>query len=174
MSVEWRSGRAATDSDRPLHQERFCVGNLTLDVTHDKQVIYQTDIQTRQTHHIAQHLNHPLAQQIERALQLYADDSNYSFELPLRIYGTDFQIKVWQAMLAIPAGETRTYGDVAKELMTAAQPIGGACKANPAPLFVPCHRIVAQQGIGGFSGQWGDGEKVELKRWLLTHERAIG
>ena len=69
-------------------------------------------------------------------------------------------------MCEIPAGKTRTYGSVAKELESAAQPVGTACGANPIPIIIPCHRIVAQDGLGGFSGDGG----VETKKQLLRLE----
>ena len=85
--------------------------------------------------------------------------------------GTAHDIKVWQAMVAIPYGQTRTYGDIAKEIGSAAQAVGNACGRNPLPIIIPCHRIVGSAGIGGFSGSRGD-ETVSTKQWLLQHERA--
>ena len=74
-------------------------------------------------------------------------------------------------MVAIPYGQTRTYGDIAKEIGSAAQAVGNACGRNPLPIIIPCHRIVGGSGIGGFSGSRGD-ETVSIKQWLLQHERA--
>ncbi len=89
-----------------------------------------------------------------------------SFDLPLAPAGTDFQKGVWREMLAIPYGETRTYGEVAKSLTSAAQAVGNACGANPIPVIIPCHRILASAGPGGYSGAGG----LETKRKLLDLE----
>ena len=92
------------------------------------------------------------------------------FSCPVSPMGTAHDIKVWQAMVAIPYGQTRTYGDIAKEIGSAAQAVGNACGRNPLPIIIPCHRIVGSSGIGGFSGSRGD-ETVSTKQWLLQHER---
>lgn len=92
------------------------------------------------------------------------------FDLPLRVQGSDFQRAVCDAMLAIPLGETRTYGDIARELGAAAQPVGNACGSNPIPVIIPCHRVLGANGLGGFSGAGG----VETKVSLLKHEGAAG
>ncbi|OUS35048.1 cysteine methyltransferase [Rhodobacterales bacterium 56_14_T64] len=92
------------------------------------------------------------------------------FDLPLQVDGSDFQRRVCDAMFAIPFGETRTYGDIARELGGAAQPVGNACGANPIPVIIPCHRVLGANGLGGFSGAGG----VETKVALLKHEGAGG
>lgn len=89
--------------------------------------------------------------------------------LPMRPSGTDFQKRVWSAMSAIPSGHTRTYGDLAKDLHSAAQAVGNACGANPIPILIPCHRVVGAGGLGGFSG--GDG--LPTKTALLRLEGAL-
>jgi len=77
-------------------------------------------------------------------------------------------------MQRIPAGKTRTYGEVAQELHSSARAVGGACGANPIPLVVPCHRIVASGGsLGGFMGAREEGFELGIKRWLLEHEGAL-
>lgn len=93
-----------------------------------------------------------------------------SFELPFVIQlGTPFQQRVWQALLAIPLGQTRTYGELAKKLKTSARAIGMACRTNPIALIVPCHRVVAANDLGGFGGR-RDGKPLRVKQWLLAHE----
>ena len=92
------------------------------------------------------------------------------FDLPLQVAGSDFQRAVCDAMSAIPFGETRTYGDIARDLGGAAQPVGNACGANPIPVIIPCHRVLGANGLGGFSGSGG----VETKVALLKHEGAAG
>ena len=91
------------------------------------------------------------------------------FELPLAPAGNPFQRRVYSEMSMIPFGETRTYGEIAKKLKTAAQPIGGACGSNPIPIIIPCHRVVAIKGIGGYSGAGG----IDTKLTLLKHEQAL-
>jgi methylated-DNA-[protein]-cysteine S-methyltransferase len=107
-------------------------------------------------------------------IQAYLDNPGYEFDLPLRLAGTRHRLSVWEAMQRIPAGATRTYGDLARELGTSARAVGGACGANPIPLVVPCHRVIAAGGaIGGFMGERGEGFELNIKRWLLEHEGAL-
>ena len=90
------------------------------------------------------------------------------FDLPLKPSGSEFQKAVYRQMLAIPFGETRTYGEIAKALDGMPQPVGQACGSNPIPIIIPCHRVLAANGLGGFSGFGG----VEMKITLLRHENA--
>jgi methylated-DNA-[protein]-cysteine S-methyltransferase len=107
-------------------------------------------------------------------LQSYLDDGRFVFEVPLRLSGTHHRLAVWEAMQRIPAGRTRSYGDLAQELRSSARAIGGACGANPIPVIVPCHRIVGASGrIGGFMGAAAEGFELGIKRWLLEHEGAL-
>ena len=89
--------------------------------------------------------------------------------LKSRLGGTDFQRKVWRAMEKIPYGETRTYGEIAMVVghPRASRAVGAACGKNPMPLFIPCHRVVASNGIGGYSNN------LEIKRKLLALENSI-
>lgn len=107
----------------------------------------------------------------EAVAQLEAYDAGKltKFDLPLAPKGSDFQQQVYRALLAIPHGETLTYGEIAKALGCPAQPIGQACGANPIPVIIPCHRVLAKNGIGGFSGAGG----VEGKIALLKHENGF-
>ena len=89
--------------------------------------------------------------------------------LPLHPAGSKFQKQVWAEMAAIPFGETRSYGDIARKLNTAAQAVGNACGANPIPLLIPCHRVIGSNGLGGYSG--GDG--LSTKTILLRLEGTI-
>ena len=107
-------------------------------------------------------------------LQRYLEDGKFEFDLPLRLSGTHHRLAVWEAMQRIPAGKVRTYGDVAQELKSSARAVGGACGANPIPVIVPCHRIIAASGrIGGFMGAKSEGFELGIKRWLLEHEGFI-
>ena len=107
-------------------------------------------------------------------LQEYLENPQYRFDLPLQLGGTRHRIAVWEAMQRIPAGRTRSYGDLAQELRSSPRAIGGACGANPIPVIVPCHRIVGASGrIGGFMGAAAEGFELGIKRWLLEHEGAL-
>lgn len=99
-------------------------------------------------------------------LQAYFAGELTEFDLPLAPLDDPFRAKVRAAMLAIPHGETRTYGEIARDLDTYGQPVGAACASNPIPVIVPCHRVLSAEGLGGFSG----GEGVETKIALLRHE----
>jgi len=91
--------------------------------------------------------------------------------LPLRAAGTAFQRRVWGRIDAIPSGKTRTYGELANEIGSGPRAVGNACGANPYPVVVPCHRVVAADGrLGGFAGNRA-GFLLDVKRWLLNHER---
>ena len=82
--------------------------------------------------------------------------------------------RIVAAVRAIPEGFVRTYGDIAKAIGSSARAVGGACGANPVPLVVPCHRVVANDGsLGGFMGVRGEGFERSIKRWLLEHEGAL-
>jgi methylated-DNA-[protein]-cysteine S-methyltransferase len=106
-------------------------------------------------------------------LNAYLENPAFTFDLPLRLSGTHHRLAVWEAMQRIPAGKTRTYGELAAELKSSARAVGGACGANPIPVIVPCHRVIAAGGaLGGFMGAKTDGFELGVKRWLLAHEAA--
>ena len=112
----------------------------------------------------------PLAAEAVRQLQAWLADPNFVFGLPLKPAGTTFQRRVWEQIASIPLGHTLTYGDVAKNLNNAPRAVGQACGANPYPVVVPCHRVVATGGgLGGFNRERG-GFLLDVKRWLLRHE----
>ncbi len=102
-------------------------------------------------------------------LKVWLQDASATFNLPLAPAGTPFQRRVWTAISAIPAGERRSYGDISTELGSAARAVGQACGANPYPIVVPCHRVVAKHALGGFANARG-GFLIETKQWLLRHE----
>lgn len=107
-------------------------------------------------------------------LQEYADGLRQEFSFPIHMEGTPFQQAVWSALEAIPYGETRSYGDIAEAIgkPAAARAVGGANRANPLPIVVPCHRVIAADGgLGGYMGQWGEGGELALKQRLLHAER---
>ena len=110
----------------------------------------------------------PLLQDAAAQVTAYFDARLTRFDLPLNPGGSSLQLRTCDAMSAIPFGETRTYGEIAKALGAPAQAIGQACGGNPIPLIIPCHRVLAAFNLGGFSGRHG----IETKVWLLKHEGA--
>ncbi|MDK9704513.1 MAG: methylated-DNA--[protein]-cysteine S-methyltransferase [Sulfuritalea sp.] len=114
----------------------------------------------------------PLAREAVRQLHAWLKDPNFEFGLPLAPAGTHFQRRVWEQICAIPAGQTRSYGEVAAAIRSGPRAVGNACGANPYPIVVPCHRVVgANHGLGGFARQRG-GFLLDIKKWLLRHEHA--
>lgn len=112
----------------------------------------------------------PLLAEAARQLQAYfAGDRREPFDLPLAFL-PGLTGAVQRAMCAIPMGETRTYGALAKLLGVPPQAIGQACGANPIPILIPCHRILSATGLGGYSAPGG----IETKVALLRHEGAAG
>ena len=112
----------------------------------------------------------PVAARAARELERYLADPRHRFTLPLAPRGTEFQHRVWDAISAIPVGESRTYGEIARKLRSAPRAVGQACGANPIAIVVPCHRVVGSLGaLGGFMNA-AEGDPLAIKRWLLEHE----
>ena len=109
----------------------------------------------------------PLLRRARAQVEAYFAGDRESFNLPLAPQGTDFQRRVWRALSAIPKGRVLTYGELAARLASSPRAIGGACGANPIPIIVPCHRVLARDGLGGYSGAGG----LATKSWLLAFER---
>jgi len=108
-------------------------------------------------------------QKVEQQLNSYFKTSDFTFELTVLPQGTDFQNRVWNALKSIPVSEVWTYGQLAKKLNTSARAVGNACRNNPTPIIVPCHRIVSATGLGGFAGKT-EGILSDIKRQMLRHE----
>jgi methylated-DNA-[protein]-cysteine S-methyltransferase len=112
----------------------------------------------------------PVAKRAVKELERYFADPRHRISLPLAPRGTPFQRRVWEAIAAIPVGESRTYGEIARAVRSAPRAVGQACGANPIALVVPCHRVVGSRGVlGGFMNA-DEGDPLAIKRWLLTHE----
>lgn len=112
-----------------------------------------------------------LAERAVRQVERYLNDPDFVFDLPLEKTGSAFQSRVWQAISAIPRGQVLTYGQIARQIKSAPRAVGQACGANWYPLVIPCHRVTAAGGLGGFSHS--DDENsfyLDVKRWLLAHE----
>jgi methylated-DNA-[protein]-cysteine S-methyltransferase len=114
-----------------------------------------------------------LAERAVRQLERYRQNPDIRFDLPLLIEGSEFQRRLWAALREIPRGRTLTYGEMARKLggedFESARAVGQACGDNRLPIVIPCHRVVAADGIGGFS-HTTEGFLIEAKRWLLMHE----
>jgi methylated-DNA-[protein]-cysteine S-methyltransferase len=106
----------------------------------------------------------PLLTRAADQLAAYFAGELRAFDLPLTLDTGIVQSQVQRAMLSIPFGETRTYGDIARALGAPAQAVGQACGANRLPILIPCHRVLAASGLGGYSGQGGVEAKVALLR----------
>ena len=113
-----------------------------------------------------------IAEMALQQLEHYLADPDYRFDLPLAPVGSEFRRRVWAAIAAIPRGRTRTYGELAQTANSAARAVGQACGDNPFPIVVPCHRVVAATGLGGFAHDSG-GFLIDTKRWLLHHEGVL-
>lgn len=107
---------------------------------------------------------------IQTQILQYFANPNTKFTIPIKPEGTKFQQKIWQELLTISPGETKTYMDIAKKLATSPRAVGNACRANPIPIIIPCHRVVAKNGLGGFGGAC-TGKLLAIKKWLQTHEQ---
>ena len=107
--------------------------------------------------------------QVWNALFAYMEDPSKLIEVALASEGTDFQKKVWNALRRIPVGEVLTYGELAKSINTSPRAAANACRRNRIPILIPCHRVVAKKGLGGYSGETG-GHMLDVKKWLLAHE----
>lgn len=114
----------------------------------------------------------PTAGEVARQMDAYLKDGSYCFDLPLTFNGTPFQRRVWAALQTIPAGETWSYARLAENVGSGARAVANACRQNPIPLIVPCHRVISMVGTGGFMGRT-EGEPITIKNWLLKHEEGL-
>lgn len=117
---------------------------------------------------IQEHNTHPLLLETQKQLQEYFEGTRTAFSLPLAFAGTEFQKKVWQALLTIAFGETRSYGQIAAQIGNnkASRPVGAANGRNPISIIVPCHRVIGTSGqLTGFAGG------LDVKAFLLKHEQ---
>lgn len=110
-----------------------------------------------------------VAQHCVEELKKFCHDPTHAFKLKLDLEGTDYQRRVWQALQKIRPGHTLTYGQLAEKLQSSPRAIGNACRRNPIPIIIPCHRVVAQNHIGGFGGKT-KGPTLDIKRRLLQFE----
>jgi methylated-DNA-[protein]-cysteine S-methyltransferase len=111
----------------------------------------------------------PLLAAAARQLDAYFAGKLADFDLPLHPAGSDFERRVWAQMQTIPYGKTRSYGELAEAIGSAPRAVGGACGKNPIPIVIPCHRVLAKAGMGGYSGAGG----LKTKHALLALEGAL-
>lgn len=147
------------------------VGDLTL-VANDRglvAVLWPDDDPARvRLPAMQDHADHPVLMQARAQLADYFAGDRQAFDLPLDFRGTPFQQRVWAALLAIPFGQTRSYGAIAQMIgqPTASRAVGAANGRNPLSIIAPCHRVIGGNGaLTGFAGG------IETKRWLLDFER---
>ena len=112
-----------------------------------------------------------IAEAVKTKIEKYLEPGSKtkSIKVDVLLNVTPFQGQVLKQLQKIPYGETRTYGEIAKILKTSARAVGNACRNNPVPIIIPCHRVVAASGIGGYDGA-KSGELLTIKRKLLTNE----
>ena len=113
-----------------------------------------------------------LAETVKNKIEKYLESKLKNFNIDVQLNVTAFQKKVLRQLLLIPYGETRTYGEIAKILKTSPRAVGNACRNNPVPIIIPCHRVVAANGIGGYAGAT-DGGLLDIKYRLLHLEGVV-
>lgn len=113
-----------------------------------------------------------IAHRVAAEFRNYFGGAQAGFSIPLVPAATPFQQRVREALRAIPTGQTRSYGELAVQLESGPRAVGNACRRNPLPIVVPCHRVVAASGIGGYAGRTA-GPELRRKRWLLQHEGVL-
>jgi methylated-DNA-[protein]-cysteine S-methyltransferase len=112
--------------------------------------------------------NHKLVAALSEQITHYLENAKNDFNIPLMHKGTPYQRLVWQAIQAIPRGQVLTYSEIAQQIGSGPRAVANACGANHLPLVIPCHRVVAKSGLGGFMNGADGG--LEIKKWLLKHE----
>ncbi len=108
----------------------------------------------------------PLLIDVVEVVREYFVSGRISVNVPLRPKGTEFQLRVWAAVQALPSGQTMTYTDLARVVESGPRAVAGACSRNPIPILIPCHRVVGIVTLGGYSGEGG----CQTKRTLLQLE----
>lgn len=114
----------------------------------------------------------PLPENLKKQLNYFWLTPDIDITLPLLHQGTVYQQSVWAALRLIPIGQTKTYGELATELKTGPRALANACRKNPFPLIIPCHRVLAKSGIGGYAGAVS-GSLINIKKKVLQLEKLI-
>lgn len=115
----------------------------------------------------------PLLKEVKRQLQEYFAGERKEFDIPLSFSGTPFQMRDWQALLNIPYGETRSYGEIAREIgcPKGCRAVGMANRSNPIAIIIPCHRVIGADGK--LTGYAGKNKALDVKEYLLKLEGAL-
>lgn len=113
--------------------------------------------------------NDVFVQSVVNQITEYLQNPQAALSAPFVVKGTPFQRRVWQAIAAIPTGHTLSYGELAAKVGSGPRAVANVCGANQVPLFIPCHRVVAKNGLGGFMQRKEHG--LLIKQWLLAHEK---
>jgi methylated-DNA-[protein]-cysteine S-methyltransferase len=143
------------------------IGHLGIKLNENQSVITRIDFLDKKN--TLKKSSIPLIQQAITELENYFNNPHHIFAIPIDANGTNLQKKIWNTMQKIPVGKTLSYGELAERIKTSPRVIGNACRANPIPIFIPCHRIVAKNHLGGFAGAI-EGKLIDMKSWLLDHE----
>jgi len=150
------------------YQARLATPFAVLGIRHEANHLTGIDFLPRKTASLSAQTH--FAEKVSKNLEAYLRDPDICFDLPLRLKGTPFQRRVWQAIMQIPRGRTLTYGELARKLFSGPRAVGQACGANPICIIVPCHRVLGSGNLGGFMKS-NERDPLAIKRWLLDHER---
>lgn len=154
-----------------IHADAFIqtqFGGTSITEYHGQLAIELLDSVPSSTVHVSQSSTSPLTQLVCEQVLAYLQNPKFIFTLSMPQHGTAFQQRVWQVIAQIPCGQTRTYRDIAIQIGSGPRAVANACGANKLPLLIPCHRVVAKNGIGGF--MQGRKNGLLIKLWLLQHE----
>ena len=158
--------------NRILPQNNFCLFGLPVAAVFEKNCLIQIHLnQNMATYEKTSAGIEPLLE-LYRQLNAYRKNPEFHFSIPHQLSGTPWQKRVWQSLLSIPPGQTKTYGELARLLGGSAQAVGQALKHNPLPILYPCHRVIAKKGWGGYAGKC-DGWQMQFKLALLKHEQGL-
>lgn len=140
----------------------------TLKISHIDGHVSSIDFLNEKENHLNAHVSFP--KNIKQQLDNYFSGKLKQFDLSFKLNGTELQQRVWMQLMEIPLGETMSYSDLADKVGTHPRVVAQACRRNPIPIIIPCHRIIAKNGLGGYAGRLS-GKMIEIKQWLLDHEK---
>jgi len=164
LVVQVRSVKAMVSVCTEMTPFGFVVVKAESELLVDVEIVETVELQSPAGESVSDALR-----EASKQLKAYFRDSSFKFDLPLANVGTAYQRRVWAGLKAIPSGSILAYGQLACELRSGPRAIAAACRANPFPIIVPCHRVVAAHGLGGYAGA-REGFQLTVKRWLLQHE----
>ncbi|MEY3650744.1 MAG: hypothetical protein RLZZ351_109 [Pseudomonadota bacterium] len=139
-------------------------GGIRIDIQSEYVVGVELFLCPQQTHEVISQFAEYVAHQMSQ----YFKQANSRLDISYALAGTPFQKRVWSAISDIPVGEVLTYSELASRVGSGSRAVANACGANKVPLLIPCHRVVAKNGLGGFMQGIEGG--LRIKEWLLAHE----